>query len=173
MSHIRDTTQVVLEMIELRESDTARAMLRQTQVFQHMKLEDPERYMRLEHLCSRMYFDAREVYQVRVCVCVCVSGWCFACKWFKSNRPELQACPWGKNTYLIEKVHLFNKLLLSASWPQQHAALLCLCRPVPGMRGLLVKQSILCLPEHTEKQQGNSGEQQGPNPIADPHGTHA
>eukprot|EP00983_Pelagomonas_calceolata_P036788 1134510-Pelagomonas_calceolata.AAC.2 len=56
---------VVLEMIELRESDTARAMLRQTQVFQRMKLEDPERYMRLEHLCSRMYFDAREVYQVR------------------------------------------------------------------------------------------------------------
>ncbi|KAF5840849.1 WD40-repeat-containing domain protein [Dunaliella salina] len=55
--------QVVLEMIELRESDTARAMLRQTQVFQRMKLEDPERYMRLEHLCSRMYFDAREVYQ--------------------------------------------------------------------------------------------------------------
>jgi WD40 repeat-containing protein SMU1 len=56
--------QVVLEMIELRESDTARAMLRQTQVFQRMKLEDPERYMRLEHLCSRMYFDAKEVYQV-------------------------------------------------------------------------------------------------------------
>jgi WD40 repeat-containing protein SMU1 len=51
-------------MIELRESDTARAMLRQTQVFQRMKLEDPERYMRLEHLCSRMYFDAKEVYQV-------------------------------------------------------------------------------------------------------------
>lgn len=35
------------------------------QVFQRMKLEDPERYMRLEHLCSKMYFDARDVYQVR------------------------------------------------------------------------------------------------------------
>ncbi len=64
-------------MIELRESDTARAMLRQTQVFQRMKLEDPERYKRLEHLCSRMYFDAKEVYQVgmrlRCAACGCAA----------------------------------------------------------------------------------------------------
>lgn len=32
--------QVVLEMAELREGDTARAMLRQTQVFQRMKVND-------------------------------------------------------------------------------------------------------------------------------------
>ncbi|GLI61723.1 hypothetical protein VaNZ11_004147 [Volvox africanus] len=54
--------QIVLELFELREIDTARAMLRQTQVFQRMKLDDPERYMRLEHLASRTYFDVREVY---------------------------------------------------------------------------------------------------------------
>eukprot|EP00798_Chlamydomonas_sp_ICE-L_P021429 gene21429-28394_t len=54
--------QVVLEMIELREAETARAMLRHTQVFQRMKVEDPERYLRLEHLCGRTYFDPREVY---------------------------------------------------------------------------------------------------------------
>ncbi|KXZ42628.1 hypothetical protein GPECTOR_129g558 [Gonium pectorale] len=54
--------QIVLELFELREVDTARAMLRQTQVFQRMKLDDPERYMRLEHLASRTYFDGREVY---------------------------------------------------------------------------------------------------------------
>ncbi|CAD7696072.1 unnamed protein product [Ostreobium quekettii] len=53
---------VVLEMIELREIDTARAMLRQTQVFQRMKRDNPERYMRLEQLCGRTYFDIREVY---------------------------------------------------------------------------------------------------------------
>ncbi len=35
--------QIVLEMIELREIDTARAMLRQTQVFQKMKQEDGDR----------------------------------------------------------------------------------------------------------------------------------
>ncbi|GFH20492.1 uncharacterized protein HaLaN_17622, partial [Haematococcus lacustris] len=50
-------------MIELREADTARAMLRQTQVFQHMKQDDPERYMKLEGLCSRTYFDVRDVQQ--------------------------------------------------------------------------------------------------------------
>lgn len=54
--------QVVLEMVELREVDTARAMLRQTQVFQRMKAEDPERFLRLEQLLGKTYFDAREVY---------------------------------------------------------------------------------------------------------------
>lgn len=34
------------------------------QVFQAMKKDDPERYLRLEHLCGRTYFDAREVYEV-------------------------------------------------------------------------------------------------------------
>lgn len=46
-------------MIELREIDTARAMLKQTQVFTRMKAEDPERCNRLESLCSRTYFDAK------------------------------------------------------------------------------------------------------------------
>lgn len=35
-----------------------------SQVFQHMKKEDPERYMKLEHLCSRTFFDPRDVYAV-------------------------------------------------------------------------------------------------------------
>ena len=52
-------SQVVLEMIELREVDTARAMLRQTAVFSRMKQEDPERFLKLEHLCGRTYFDIR------------------------------------------------------------------------------------------------------------------
>lgn len=32
-----------------------------------MQVEDSERFMRLEHLCGRTFFDAREVYQVRAC----------------------------------------------------------------------------------------------------------
>lgn len=54
--------QIVLEMIELREMDTARAVLRQTQAMAVMKLEEPERYLRMEHLCQRTYFDPREAY---------------------------------------------------------------------------------------------------------------
>lgn len=53
------------EMIELRELDTAKAILRQTQAMTNMKLEDPERYSRMEHLLVRTYFDPKEVYLVR------------------------------------------------------------------------------------------------------------
>lgn len=51
--------QVVLEMVELRETDTARALLRQTNVFQRMRQDDPDRLLRLERLCNQTYFDIR------------------------------------------------------------------------------------------------------------------
>ena len=40
-------------MIELREVDTARALLRQSQVLSRMKVDDPERWGRLEGLCGK------------------------------------------------------------------------------------------------------------------------
>lgn len=46
-------------MIELREIDTARAMLRNTEVFSSMKQDDPERLLVLEHLLGKTYFDIR------------------------------------------------------------------------------------------------------------------
>ena len=53
-------------MVELREVDTARAMLRQTAVFTRMKQAEPDRFLRLEHLCGRTYFDIRLAWLVRV-----------------------------------------------------------------------------------------------------------
>lgn len=56
--------QIVLEMIELRELDTARAVLKQTQVMGVMKQEQPTRYLKMEHLLVRSYFDPHEVWKL-------------------------------------------------------------------------------------------------------------
>lgn len=44
--------EVVLEMIELRETDAARVMLRTMKVFRRLQQDDPERLLRLEKLCN-------------------------------------------------------------------------------------------------------------------------
>eukprot|EP00808_Paulinella_micropora_P025177 g71418.t1 len=54
--------QIVIEMAELREIDTARAILRTTPCMLKMKKESAERYLRLEHLLQRTYFDPAEAY---------------------------------------------------------------------------------------------------------------
>eukprot|EP00898_Chlorokybus_atmophyticus_P007377 jgi/Chlat1/7640/Chrsp64S07114 len=54
--------QIVLEMVEMRELETARSLLRQTKAMQGMKMEEPERFLRMEHMIARPYFDAREAY---------------------------------------------------------------------------------------------------------------
>ena len=56
-------------MVEVREVDTARAMLRQTAVFATLRQEQPDRFLRLEQLCGRTYFDIRSVPTLMI-VCI-------------------------------------------------------------------------------------------------------
>eukprot|EP00735_Rhodelphis_limneticus_P010174 TRINITY_DN2927_c5_g1::TRINITY_DN2927_c5_g1_i2::g.4634::m.4634 TRINITY_DN2927_c5_g1::TRINITY_DN2927_c5_g1_i2::g.4634 ORF type:complete len:544 (+),score=120.41,sp/Q8W117/SMU1_ARATH/60.67/0.0,WD40/PF00400.27/0.0034,WD40/PF00400.27/3.6e-07,WD40/PF00400.27/4.4e-07,WD40/PF00400.27/2e-11,WD40/PF00400.27/0.0031,Nup160/PF11715.3/6.2e+02,Nup160/PF11715.3/0.027,Nup160/PF11715.3/0.00044,PQQ_2/PF13360.1/0.011,Nucleoporin_N/PF08801.6/1.3e+02,Nucleoporin_N/PF08801.6/15,Nucleoporin_N/PF08801.6/1.3,PQQ_3/PF135 len=55
--------QMITELIELRELDTARAILRETEPMHKFKREQPDTYLRLEQLLARPYFTAKEAYR--------------------------------------------------------------------------------------------------------------
>ena len=50
-------------MLELRETELARLLLRETAVLQQLRQQNPEHFKRLDTLANRPFFDAREVYQ--------------------------------------------------------------------------------------------------------------
>jgi len=54
--------QVILELAEAREVETALHLLRETSPMSTMKQEVPERYLRLEALLKKTYFDPREAF---------------------------------------------------------------------------------------------------------------
>eukprot|EP01063_Lacrimia_lanifica_P032226 TRINITY_DN5467_c0_g1_i1.p1 TRINITY_DN5467_c0_g1~~TRINITY_DN5467_c0_g1_i1.p1 ORF type:complete len:520 (+),score=185.24 TRINITY_DN5467_c0_g1_i1:166-1725(+) len=54
--------QIVIEMMELREVEVARRLLRDTEVMQKMSNEAVERYTRIQQLTKKQFFDVRDAY---------------------------------------------------------------------------------------------------------------
>ena len=49
--------QIVLELIEMREIDTARAIMRDSPPMKHIQIEAPERFKRLQHVLNKPHWD--------------------------------------------------------------------------------------------------------------------
>jgi len=56
--------QIVLELAEIQDIETAKEMLKKCPVFTHMKKANPNRYLRLTNICNKHYFDPLDVYPV-------------------------------------------------------------------------------------------------------------
>ena len=56
--------QVVLELLEAGERELAREMLRTAEALAHLKMEQPDRHLKLERLCQRNVFVPSDAYEM-------------------------------------------------------------------------------------------------------------
>ena len=82
--------QVVLEMVELRETETARVMLRTMKVFRRMQQDDPERFLRLDKLAGQCAALAPSL--PLLCVALMNHGLLTVCR-RQACRPVRCPCP--------------------------------------------------------------------------------
>ncbi|KAI8853356.1 putative vesicle coat complex COPI, beta [Chytridium lagenaria] len=54
---------IIIELMEMKEIGAARSLLRQTDTMLYLRDTNPDRYLRLEELLSKNYFDEKEFYQ--------------------------------------------------------------------------------------------------------------
>ena len=55
---------IVLECLEIGERELAREILRSTEPMSMLKSDEPQRYLKLEHLCQRPFFNSTDAYEM-------------------------------------------------------------------------------------------------------------
>ena len=54
---------MIFELLENNERDLAQEILRTCEPLSYFKVEQPDRFLKLNHLCQRPYFKAIDVYE--------------------------------------------------------------------------------------------------------------
>lgn len=58
----------MFELLEAGERELARELVRSAEPLTSLRSEQPERYLKLEHLCQRPYFNSSDAYEMGRCV---------------------------------------------------------------------------------------------------------
>jgi len=100
--------QIVLELAEMDDMETAKELLEKTVVLDNMKSENPNRYLRLQNICSKAYFEPLEVYPVGMC---------------KETQRQKIAQAIKKEVFTVPPCRLMSLVSQALKW-QQHLGLL-------------------------------------------------